>query len=248
MFAPAGKKLISMRAMVNKVIPNYLGSKAASGLYQFILNNVPSHHIYIEGFLGGGTILQTKTLSARNIAFEVDQSVYSTWAHRQTEFNLEIHNKSFIEHWPLIAKKLPLPLCFVYLDPPYLQTTRSSSHRYKHEMTIDDHKRLLELVHTVKTNYMISCYDNALYTEILSDWRKESTTAMTRGGVRLETIYMNYPADPTGETLYAGSNFTDRQRIKRKVGRMVKKIMSMSALDRACVLHAINTQFFKSSS
>lgn len=227
----------------NRVIKNYLGGKGASGVYQFICNNIPRHNIYIEGFIGGGTILQTKTPVARNIGFEVDKNVYTTWQDRSKEFNLEIINESFLTHWAVIAKKLPLGLCFVYLDPPYVHSTRSSSHRYNHEMTIDDHRELLSLIRTVKTNYMISCYDNELYTEELKDWRKLTTQAMTRGGIRTETIYMNYAAGNIGDSIFVGSDFTDRQRIKRKIERHINRLKHLSAAERTAIIEAIKREF-----
>jgi site-specific DNA-adenine methylase len=45
-----------------------------------------------------------------------------------------------------------------YLDPPYLQTTRSEGHTYAHEMTVDDHRELLRLLSGIRGKFILSGY------------------------------------------------------------------------------------------
>jgi DNA adenine methylase len=67
---------------------------------------------------------------------------------------------------------------------------------------------------------------------------------MSRRGPIDNGIYINY--DPTyqyfelADKSYAGSNFTDRQRIKRKVERNVKKILTMPPLERSVLLERLS--------
>lgn len=38
----------------------YPGAKAAPGVYQAIINEIPPHRVYVEAFVGGGAILLRK--------------------------------------------------------------------------------------------------------------------------------------------------------------------------------------------
>jgi DNA adenine methylase len=52
---------------------------------------------------------------------------------------------------------------FFYLDPPYLDETRSSPKVYKHEMCVEDHKELLKVLSTLRGMFMLSGYRSELY-------------------------------------------------------------------------------------
>jgi len=63
--------------------------------------------------------------------------------------------------------------CF-YLDPPYLDETRTAPQVYRHEMTSDQHAELLDVVKAVKGKVLLSGYDSALYREKLADWNRHA--------------------------------------------------------------------------
>ncbi|MBY8168177.1 hypothetical protein KW507_15995 [Vibrio fluvialis] len=50
-----------------------LGSKAASGAYQQIINLMPPHDCYIEAFLGGGTVMKRKAPAIRSFGLDLDE-------------------------------------------------------------------------------------------------------------------------------------------------------------------------------
>ena len=81
---------------------------------------------------------------------------------------------------------------FIYIDPPYLQDTRKK-YLYNHEMTNEQHVKLLKIAKESSCKIMISAYENEIYNNTLVDWRKEhkSTTAEC-SQKRIEVIYMNY--------------------------------------------------------
>ncbi len=56
-----------------------------------------------------------------------------------------------------------------YCDPPYLPETRNGG-VYANEMTLEDHRRLLELLLTCKGVVCLSGYPSVLYNEMLSGW------------------------------------------------------------------------------
>jgi len=63
---------------------------------------------------------------------------------------------------------------FIYLDPPYVKSTRKSG-EYDHELTEEDHKKLIKyLIENKKQNkFMLSGYDNEIYKELEKNgWKK----------------------------------------------------------------------------
>lgn len=52
-----------------------------------------------------------------------------------------------------------------YVDPPYCHDTREATHVYNHEMTSDDHSRLLSRLSGIKGKFVLSGYHNALYDD-----------------------------------------------------------------------------------
>lgn len=80
----------------------------------------------------------------------------------------------------------------MYLDPPYVLSTRSKR-IYKHEFTNDDHVRLLEFCIKSKAKIIISGYDNDIYESYLHDWNRDDIVVNCESGKkRKEVIWMNY--------------------------------------------------------
>lgn len=61
---------------------------------------------------------------------------------------------------------------FFYVDPPYIPETRSAG-EYTHELTIKDHKDLVNILLSIKGKAMLSGYENDVY-KLLEEagWRK----------------------------------------------------------------------------
>jgi hypothetical protein len=131
---------------------------------------------------------------------------------------------------------------FVYADPPYLlHTRRSRKAIYKYEYTEQDHIGLLAHLKRLPCPVMISGYWSELYADTLAGWRTYTYTAQTRAGTQAEEwLWMNYP-EPTAlhDYRYLGDNFRERERIKRKKERWVKRLRKMDVLERRAVLWAI---------
>lgn len=82
---------------------------------------------------------------------------------------------------------------FIYIDPPYMRGTRVKKKQYTHEMTDEQHMKLLQIVKESDCKIMISAYENELYNNTLVDWRKEyKNTTSECSRKRTEVIYMNY--------------------------------------------------------
>lgn len=106
---------------------------------------------------------------------------------RQTQ----IENRPAVE----VIKRFNNKNVFMYIDPPYLLSTRAGK-QYKHEMIEDDHIELLESLLDSEAKIMISGYDSELYNEYLKDWNKTSfTSCAEHGKQREEVIWCNYPIE-----------------------------------------------------
>ena len=62
------------------------------------------------------------------------------------------------------------PSTLLYCDPPYLHETREAPDAYRHEMTAEQHRGLLEVLKAVKGKVMLSGYPSAMYDDALSGW------------------------------------------------------------------------------
>ena len=86
---------------------------------------------------------------------------------------------------------------------------------------------------------MISGYFHPIYDKILPDWRRIDYQTMTRGGPRTESLWLNFkPTSPHWHT-YAGSNSTERVRIRRKAARWAKQLVEMPEAEQLAVIQAI---------
>jgi hypothetical protein len=59
---------------------------------------------------------------------------------------------------------------------------------------------------------------------------------MNRAGVRTEKLWFNFTAERYFWASYAGSDFTDRQRIKRKAASWARRYQAMPRAERLAVL------------
>lgn len=91
-----------------------------------------------------------------------------------------------------------------YVDPPYIHSTRSTAHNstkknYRHELTDDDHAKLLSFLLTLKGAVVLSGYPHPLYDDALSGWTRIEREALADGArKRVEVLWKNPAAcEPT---------------------------------------------------
>jgi DNA adenine methylase len=86
---------------------------------------------------------------------------------------------------------------FIYLDPPYVHSTRTSA-RYACDMEDEEHIKLIDTVLKCKSKILISGYDNELYDRLVDNgWNKYSFDIKTTDGknrpkVKTEVLWYNY--------------------------------------------------------
>lgn len=217
----------------------YLGNKGVVGAFQAIIAQMPPHDTYIETHLGSGVILRRKAPAAvRSIGIEIDPATVAQFGPFE---GAEIHNGdsvAFLQTFDFAQAGRVL----IYADPPYLLSTRASSgSRYRFDYTDADHLRLLTLLRSLPANVsvMISGYPSALYDVELEGWRSIEFQVSTRGGPRTEKVWMNFEAGAVHWVEYAGVDFGERQRIKRKATRWGNAFAQLNHGERLAVLAAI---------
>lgn len=215
---------------------DYLGSKY--NCYQWIINKIPKHKLYCEPFIGNGGIYNNlEKNNSRAILADADPEVCQRW----NELGVKVLNIDF-KSYATWLKAFDSSSTFMYLDPPYLHSTRKSKHRYKYEFSVEDHEHLLNVVRELDIYVMLSCYDNQLYKKMLTGWKKSHLKVITRGrAMATETIYMNYEQPKElHDYRYLGENFTQRQQIKRKLSRNVKNISKWPINQQYAILKELN--------
>lgn len=81
-----------------------------------------------------------------------------------------IENLSF----DALIEKYDRPETMFYCDPPYIHSRRTAKKVYKSEMLDSDHEKLLDLLKNCQGKVAVSGYDNDLYNDHLSNWRKHT--------------------------------------------------------------------------
>lgn len=132
------------------------------------------------------------------------------------------------------------PRVFVYLDPPYLLSTRTKKKIYKHELTTDDHWELLRIARLLPCHVLIHGYPSNMYGQKLHDWRSFTFLASTRGGQRTEQVWCNYP-DPQElhDYSYVGENRRVRERIARRRRNWLAALKRVGPHERGAILQAL---------
>lgn len=236
---------------INMELESYLGKKNVSGVYQAIINLIPPHETFIDCFLGTGAILKRKAPALRDIGIDlykpcIDGFNYTAAEHQRHHKNTFDYNPDHFELYNLDTFKFLPKFDFqnsgrtvCYLDPPYVNSTRTGDKKYPCDFTDDDHIKLLNMALNLPCYIILSGYRNPIYEKYIDHWWSYDIQAMTRGGVRTETIWCNFTPKDIHYHTYAGKDFTDRQRIERKATGWAKKLEKLPYGERQAIIAAL---------
>ena len=214
---------------------SYPGGKNGAGVFQKIINQIPTHEVYIEPFVGSGAVFRNIRKAASSIVIDSDPSAIKQFQKDTSITAISGDAVPFLERYKWTGRE------FIYADPPYLMKTRKSQRPiYHQEWDTADHVKFLKLVCGLPCSIAISGYWSSLYESSLVGWRHITFTAQTRRGPATEVLWMNYP-EPTAlhDCQYLGDDFRERERIKRKSDRWASKFANMPDLERQAVLSAM---------
>jgi len=251
-----------------KVIPpfaTYPGGKAADGVIQFLINRVPRHWRYMEPFLGGGAMYLHLKRSEYVHLNDADPKVYAKWGevsgvNSPYEPNAaKLTNLDFFDWWDANQEYLKTRGTFVFLDPPYLLSTRSQRRKlYGCEFgTVAKHTRLLD--HLLSNapfttdkahhspNIMITHYPCELYSQKLegAGWIRHDFTGQTRKGRRDECAWTNYkPEDFTlHDYTHIGRDTRQRDNFRRRKRRWLTNLSQMDPREAEAIALEIKAVF-----
>lgn len=216
----------------------YRGGKGS--LFRQLINLIPHHDIYIEPYLGMGAIMRNKLPAVRSIGVEIDPVVVGQWRGDEVT-NLSVMNAdalSFLRTYGWTGAD------FVYVDPPYLPSTRRTDRVYRFDCDESHHLELLSLLNTLPAPVMLSGYASPVYDDALNGWNRFEFQTGSHGSARTEVVWLNYepPAVPF-DTRFAGDTFRERQRIQRKQQRLRQKIMDLPSIERHLLLGWLTEAF-----
>lgn len=104
----------------------------------------------------------------------------------------------------VIASYGSRPGCLLYVDPPYLASTRGWGRNYRCEFKDEsDHRALAEALWDCSAAVVLSGYHSPLYDELYEGWYREQTAAATGNGrageqARVEVLWSNRPLGAQG--------------------------------------------------
>lgn len=235
------------------------GGKDGAGVAQRLINQIPPHDIFISAFLGDCAIMRRKLpAKVASIGVDADRANIERW-YRSDEkpAGLSLYCCDGIEwlrhRFDLYAvdrpspKKAALERIFVYIDPPYLLSSRRSKKRmYNFEMTDEQHAELIDVATRLPCNVMVSHYPHQLYAHGLRGWRTFTFKSQTRSGKpATEQVWCNYdePAE-LHDARFVGGNKRERERVRRRVRNWVGGLDRMEPAERQAVLDAIGVRYF----
>lgn len=218
----------------------YPGGKNAEGMHQWLIGLQPTHTRYAELFVGSGGILKRKVPALETVVCDRDATVVDYWkrlkfpgvkAYRRCAILWLRANRAALND--------PAQDWLVYLDPPYVTSTRVRKKLYRYEMTDRQHRQLLREVLKLTCRVMISGYASQLYAEALADWTLHKRWVMTRGhSWREEHLWCNFlpHTAPDFAQRRAGRDWRDRDRIRKRLKSWRGKFERMPEYERRAIL------------
>lgn len=208
---------------------HYPGAKNNSGFFQFFMNILPKHSIFIEGCAGSGVIAANIYDRSKVILIEIDD-ITEAQLRKTMPPAISIRHTSIFKYIDEHPEIFSNPSVVLYLDPPYpFPARRSGANLYRHEWSLNDHRKMIRKVRHLKCKIMISTRQNDLYSRCFAGWHQHNFYTVDRAGGTVEIVYTNF--DPATLELfsydYLGRNFVERQFLSRQCDRMKAKFQKL---------------------
>lgn len=223
----------------------YPGGKGGAGVYHQLIRLMPPHSTYVEPFLGKGAVMLNKRPAAASVGIDADAGVVTWWQRQQRRCprrDLTIRRGDALQILASLLTRVDRQWLF-YVDPPYLRSVRTRLIYRREFATPELHTTLLTLLQQLADRgamVMVSGYSAPLYLTRLERWHLHTFPAMTRGGLREEHVWCSFPPPAVlHDCRYAGNNYRERLRIKRKAARWRRKLAAMHPLERQVIAEAL---------
>ena len=132
----------------------------------------------------------------------------------------------------------------IYADPPYMPETRLRHHIYRHEYGATDHEQLLEILLSLPCRVILSGYRHPVYDDALRHWSVVTYTAQTQSGPREECVWTNFDQpEQLHDCRYVGDTYRDRERTRRKLSSMQRKVEGLHHHERQLFLEWVQNNY-----
>lgn len=149
-------------------------------------------------FMGFGANAHAQRTGFRACSNRSGTTPAHDWRNYPTEFVAIIERLRgvVIENRPAVDVMFAhdSPETLHYVDPPYVHSTRSASHRdaYRHEMSDADHEQLCRQLLELKGAVMLSGYRNDIYDDCLHGWTRVEKESHADGArSRVECLWLS---------------------------------------------------------
>ena len=137
--------------------------------------------------------------SNRSQSFAQDwNSINHLYAIAQRLKQVQIENRPALE----LIKRVDTKETLFYIDPPYLNETRTSSTLYAFELKKEDHIELAECLNSIKGMVIVSGYEHPLYNELYAGWTKKQVATKKNGGANSIEVLWISPNIQLQQTLF----------------------------------------------
>lgn len=224
----------------------YIGHKDIEGVYHKIINEIPIHNKYYELFAGSAAIAKKLLYDRTDVKMYLNDLSKECTDKLVNEIpTATVTNNCYISYNAIL--KRATTDSFVFIDPPYLHSTRPNcTNLYNYEMSDSDHLQLLNDVLQYSCNIMIVHPKCEMYDTALKNWRCIEIKIRYNSKTSIECLYMNYDVPPELHTYsYIGKDCWDRQRIKRKTKSFIQKLENLPLPERTAILNSLNNYFKK---
>jgi DNA adenine methylase len=122
--------------------------------------------------------------------------------------NVVILNQSAVD----VIRKQDGENTLFYCDPPYVHETRSTTGEYKFEMTLDQHRELLDVLAGIEGKFMLSGYPSELYQEweVRHSWKRHDYLIDNKAAAgkvkekKTECLWCNFDSTPMSQPTTGG--------------------------------------------
>jgi 16S rRNA G966 N2-methylase RsmD len=238
----------------------YFGGK--NHLYQAIINLIPQHARFVELFGGSAAVSRFLARGAADATIvELDPTQVAWLRERKELAGHRILGGDAFEVLEMLLGAAPEQALraragaaaagdvVLFADPPYpIADRRDARPRYRCELTLAQHERLIELLRRAADygmRVLVCGHPWGLYPSAFADWtRHEFATGLRSGRRGIECVWTSYPDPyPLHDYRYYGADKGARQDLRRRVERQLALFGAMDRHHRAAILRALVTTF-----
>lgn len=200
---------------------NYIGNKNIPGVIHKIVNEIPLHTDYLELFAGSGAV-GLELPPGHKVFNDLNRDALQLIkAADPTAYLISMDFADILKLYSSPAGNTKDT--FIFVDPPYLHSTRDSAELYEFELSDDRHIELIQLLRQATAKVMLIHPECELYNTSFKDWRSIEIKIRYNVKTSIERLWMNYGKQELQTYKFLGADCWERQSNKRKAQRFLLK-------------------------